>query len=69
MRLAEGMIDGVIERNIKVWDIAAVVPIIEASGGFISTWNGLAPGSNNTVLACSNKKMQRFLVNTLQKYI
>ena len=35
MRCAEGIIDAVIERNIKIWDIAAIIPIIKASGGIL----------------------------------
>ncbi len=69
MRCAEGTIDAVIERNIKIWDIAAIVPIIEAAGGIITTWDGNKPGNNDTVLACNSKKIHRSLVNTLQKYI
>ena len=29
LRCAEGLVDAVIERNIKIWDIAAVEPIIK----------------------------------------
>ena len=69
MRCAEGIIDVVIERDIKIWDIAAIVPIIKASGGIISTWDGNYPGINDTIVASNNKKMHKVLVNTLQKYI
>ncbi|MAH89231.1 MAG: inositol monophosphatase [Pelagibacterales bacterium] len=69
MRCAEGIIDGVIERNIKVWDIAAIIPILEASGGVITTWDNKTPGTNDTILACNNIKLHKILVNTLQKYI
>ena len=69
MRCAEGIIDGVIERNIKIWDIAAIIPILKASGGIITTWDNKSPGTNDTILACNNIKLHKILVNTLQKYI
>ncbi len=69
MRCAEGIIDAVIERNIKIWDIAAIIPILEASGGIISTWDGKQVGDNDTILACGDKKLHKKLVNTLQNYL
>ena len=69
MRCAEGIIDGVIERNIKVWDIAAIIPILKASGGIITTWDNKTPGKNDTIVACNNIKLHKILVNTLQNYI
>ncbi len=69
MRCAEGIIDAVIERDIKLWDIAAIIPIIKASGGIITTWDNKIPGSNDTILACNNKKLHKILVNTLQNYL
>ena len=69
MRCAEGMIDGVIERNIKIWDIAAIIPILKASGGIITTWDNKTPGTNDTIIACNNIKLHKILVNALQKYI
>ena len=69
MRCAEGIIDAVIERDIKIWDIAAVIPIIKASGGIITTWDNKLPGSNDTVIACNDKKLHKMLVNTLQNYL
>ena len=69
MRCAEGIIDGVIERNIKIWDIAAIIPILKASGGIITTWDNKTPGTNDTIIACNNIKLHKILVNALQKYI
>ena len=69
MRCAEGIIDGVIERNIKIWDIAAIEPIIKNAGGIISTWDGKKIGSNDTVCASGDKKLHELMVNSLQNYI
>ena len=69
MRCAEGIIDAVVERDIKIWDIAAIIPIIKASGGIITTWDNKLPGTNDTVIACNDKKLHKILVNTLQNYL
>jgi len=31
--VAAGLLDGVVDHNVKVWDIAAAVPLVEAAGG------------------------------------
>jgi myo-inositol-1(or 4)-monophosphatase len=51
--LALGQIDIVAERDMKLWDWAALVPVVEGAGGRITDWSGapLRPDSNGTVLA------------------
>lgn len=39
---ALGQIDLVVECSMKVWDWAAIVPIIEGAGGRMTDWNGNA---------------------------
>ncbi len=38
--LASGHIDIIMESDLKYYDVAALIPIIESSGGIITTWNG-----------------------------
>ena len=47
----------------------AIIPIIKASGGIITTWDNKPPGTNDTVIACNDKKMHKILVNNLQNYL
>ena len=71
MRCAEGIIDAVIERDIKIWDIAAIIPIIKASGGIITTWDNKTPGTNDTIIACNDKNYIKYwliLCKTIYKY-
>ncbi len=51
--LALGQIDIVAERDMKIWDWAALVPVIEGAGGQVSDWAGqpLRAGGDGTVLA------------------
>ena len=69
LRCAEGKLDAVIERDIKLWDVAAIEPILRFSGGFLSTWDGKKIGSNDTVLASCNYTLHKLLLNQLQKLI
>ncbi len=51
--LALGCIDVIAEPGLKVWDWAALVPIIEGAGGRITDWQGgaLRPDGDGNVLA------------------
>lgn len=51
--LALGQIDIVAERDMKLWDWAALVPVVEGAGGRMSDWSGAAlrPDGDGTVLA------------------
>ena len=69
LRCAEGLVDAVIERNIKIWDVAAVVPIIKKAGGIITTWDGKPIGANDTVCASSNRTLHKILLKKLQKFL
>ena len=69
MRCAEGYLDAVIERNIKIWDVAGIIPIIKSAGGDISTWKGEEAGTDDTVCATGDKKLHSMLLKYLQKII
>lgn len=51
--LASGHIDIVCEAELKLYDYAALVPVVEGAGGMMSDWAGepLHAGSDGTVLA------------------
>ena len=57
--LASGFTDIVCEAQLKHWDYAAHVPIIEGAGGIITDWNGksLTLGSSGTVLASGDRRI------------
>ncbi|WP_029604509.1 inositol monophosphatase family protein [Kozakia baliensis] len=66
--LALGQIDLIAECTMKPWDWAALVPIIEGAGGFISDWQGnpLTLDSDGTVLACGSLSLQEEAVSALR---
>jgi len=49
--LAMGLIDIVAEASLKAFDIAPLVPIIEAAGGIVTTWDGGDPANGGRILA------------------
>ena len=51
--LALGHIDVVVDATMKLWDWAALVPVVEGAGGRVTDWSGqpLRPGSDGTVIA------------------
>jgi histidinol-phosphatase len=57
--LALGQIDVVAERSMKLWDWAALVPVVEGAGGRVTDWSGgtLRPDGDGTVLAVGDKAL------------
>jgi histidinol phosphatase-like enzyme (inositol monophosphatase family) len=57
--LAAGHLDLVMEENLKPYDWAALVPIIEGAGGLITDWRGrpLTLASEGRVLAAGDRRV------------
>ena len=56
--VASGCIDVVAESNMKLWDYAALVPVIEGAGGVVTGWQGERLGltSDGRILACGDRR-------------
>ncbi|MFM7013426.1 MAG: inositol monophosphatase family protein [Actinomycetota bacterium] len=54
MLLAEGAIDVVAEHDLKIYDIAALVPIVEQAGGQFSSLEGELTESSSSILASNS---------------
>ncbi|QQP90026.1 histidinol-phosphatase [Skermanella sp. TT6] len=54
--LAAGFVDLVIEAGLKLYDFAALVPVVQGAGGIMTDWTGapLGPGSDGRVLAAGD---------------
>lgn len=65
--LATGFVDIVLDPGLKIYDYAALIPIIEMAGGVVSDWNGdkVRLESNFKMLACANKKIHQQALNYL----
>ena len=55
--LAMGFVDIVIETGLAPYDIAALIPIVQGAGGFVTSWDGDSAVSGGSVLACANRQL------------
>lgn len=57
--LALGQLDGVIEANLKLYDYAALVPVVEGAGGTMRDWAGRAldADSDGRVVAVGDERL------------
>ena len=65
--LASGFIDVVLDPGLKVYDYAALVPIIEMAGGVVSTWEGKDLGLKSGVklLASANAELHQKMLKLI----
>ena len=63
--LAMGLIDIVAETSLKAFDIAPLIPIIEAAGGVVSTWDGGDPAHGGRILAVGDPAMHEAAMQAL----
>ena len=61
MLLAEGSLDIVAEHDLKLYDIAALVPIVEQAGGTFSAIDGELTEATTSVLATNGKLHETLL--------
>ena len=54
--VAMGFVDLVIETDLKRWDIAAIIPIIEGAGGIVTDWKGRAIADGGNVIAAGDAR-------------
>jgi inositol-phosphate phosphatase/L-galactose 1-phosphate phosphatase/histidinol-phosphatase len=59
--LAAGHVDLVVENSLKLYDFAALVPVIKGAGGLITDWRGqeLDMNSDGSVLAAGDPAIHR----------
>ncbi len=53
--LAAGHVDIVLDCDLKPYDIQALIPIISAAGGVVSSWSGGSAVDGGYVVACGSK--------------
>ncbi|HMF27220.1 MAG TPA: histidinol-phosphatase [Candidatus Cybelea sp.] len=55
--VAMGFVDLVIETDLKRWDIAAIIPIIEGAGGVVTNWRGEDISGGGNVVAAGDARV------------
>ncbi len=63
--LAAGLVDLVIEADLKTYDIAALIPIIERAGGRVTNWDGGAALEGGSIVAAGDPRLHEQAVNIL----
>jgi inositol-phosphate phosphatase/L-galactose 1-phosphate phosphatase/histidinol-phosphatase len=66
--LASGFIDLIIDPGLKVYDYAALLPIIRMAGGVVTDWQGNDPQlqSNVKLVAAGDKKLHQQILEILK---
>ena len=66
--LASGFVDIVIDPGLKVYDYAALIPIIEMAGGIVTDWDGndLGLRSDVKLVACANRELHSKVLQFLR---
>ena len=66
--VADGRINGYVERSIKPWDYAAATLVLEECGGICTDWEGNpVPFDRPSSFVCGTPKAHAFLMETIQK--
>ena len=63
---ADGKLDIVIQCGNKIWDIHALIPIIKASGGIVSTWKNGDPKKAGDIICSVNKSLHKKILRILR---
>ncbi|GIE94030.1 histidinol-phosphatase [Paractinoplanes rishiriensis] len=64
MLLAEGALDIMVEPELSLWDVAALIPIITEAGGKITDLSGRPPGDKTPAIA-TNGPLHETILNAL----
>ena len=66
--LASGFIDLILEANMKLFDVMALVPVIEEAGGIITDWKGdnfINKEWDGSVLAAASEELHQETIKLL----
>lgn len=63
--LAEGHVDGILQRGLDIYDIAALVPIVEGAGGVITGLDGKAAIHSSIILSSGDPTLHPLLLAAL----
>ncbi|MFQ3361116.1 MAG: histidinol-phosphatase [Alphaproteobacteria bacterium] len=66
--LASGYLDIIVESSLQPYDIVAIVPLIEAAGGFITTWDGSSPNRGGSIVASASSSLHDQALEILKKF-
>ncbi|MGY6708826.1 MAG: histidinol-phosphatase [Rhizobiaceae bacterium] len=65
--LAAGQVDLVVESGLQPYDIVALVPLIEAAGGVVTTWTGDRPEGGGDIVAAATPQLHAATLELLNR--
>jgi myo-inositol-1(or 4)-monophosphatase len=65
--LAAGHVDLLIETELKPHDVLALIPIIEGSGGIMTTWDNGRPHNGGRIIAAGDKRVHEHAMALLNE--
>lgn len=65
--LAAGHIDLVVEAGLNLYDIAALIPIMQNAGAVVTDWQGNPFGETRQILAAANKELHTAALSILSQ--
>jgi histidinol phosphatase-like enzyme (inositol monophosphatase family) len=65
--LSAGFIDLVIEPDLKIYDIAPLIPIIERAGGVVTTWDGKPATNGGNIIAAGDARIHEQAMKMIAK--
>jgi len=65
-QLAEGRVDVVVQCANKIWDIHPLIPIINAAGGVLTTWDNKDPVLAGNITVSNNKINHKKILKLLK---
>ncbi len=63
--VASGQVDLVVESQLFIYDIAALIPIVENSGGRMTNWQGGSAAKGGQILASANEELHNKAIEIL----
>ncbi|MGH1349823.1 MAG: histidinol-phosphatase [Methyloligellaceae bacterium] len=63
--LAAGHIDLVMERGLKIYDIAPLIPIIENAGGVVTCWDGTEATNGGKIIAAGDPTLHEKVLSEI----
>lgn len=65
--LSAGFVDLVVEPDLKIYDIAPLVPIIERAGGIVTTWDGKPATNGGNIIAAGDARIHEQAMKLIAK--
>lgn len=64
--LAHGCVDLVVESSLEPYDVQALIPIVEAAGGVITSWSGGPADAGGQVVAAGDPRLHAAVLEILR---